>query len=290
MAGPPKSSHFVIAGTGYTGLRVLNALPADRSFGISRAQAPSSGSEIRALDLDLAGTEKIDLPCPCTLLYSIPPGTDSKEDHRLESFLARLQPAPVRLVYLSTSGVYGDRAGELTRETDPVNPSTDRARRRLAAERLLQRWCVQADCELFVLRIPGIYGPGRLGLERLQNGAAIIREVDSGPGNRIHVDDLVTCCIAAMTGEAPPGIYNTADGDHRSNYWFRRTVAEFAGLPAPHEISFQEAERTWSETRLSFVRESRRLDTEKLRSVLGARLRYPNAQDGIRASLAEEDL
>lgn len=287
---PSESSHFVIAGTGYTGLRVLNALPADRSLGMSRTPASSSGGEILALDLDLSSARKIDLPSPCTLLYSIPPGTDAQEDPRLESFLASIQPAPVRLVYLSTSGVYGDRAGKLTRETDPVNPSTDRAIRRLAAEQLLQRWCMQADCELFVLRIPGIYGPGRLGLERLQNGATIIREVDSGPGDRIHVDDLVICCIAAMTAEAPPGIYNTADGDHRSNYWFRRTVAEFAGLPAPQEISFEEAEGTWSETRLSFVRESRRLDTEKLRSVLKVNLRYTNAEDGIRASLAEEVL
>lgn len=287
---PPQSSHFVIAGTGYTGLRVLNALPADRSLGMSRAPPSSSSRKIRVLDLNLSSARKIDLPEPCTLLYSIPPGTESKEDPRLASFLARIQPTPVRLVYLSTSGVYGDRAGKLTREADPVNPCTDRAKRRLAAEQLLQRWCVQADCELFVLRIPGIYGPGRLGLERLQNGAAIIREADSGPGNRIHVDDLVVCCIAAMTGQAPPGIYNIADGDHRSNYWFRRTVAECAGLPAPQEISFEEAERTWSETRLSFVRESRRLDTEKLRLELQVKLRYTNAEDGIRASLAEEDL
>lgn len=285
---PSDLSHFVVAGTGYTGLRVLNALPADRSLGMNRAPVASSEHEIRALDLDISSTQDITLPDPCTLLYSVPPAPDSNEDKRLASFLARIQPIPLRIVYLSTSGVYGDRGGELTRESDPVNACTDRARRRLAAEQLLLQWCRHAACELMVLRVPGIYGPGRLGLERLKNGAAIIREADAGPGNRIHVDDLVTCCIAAMTNAAPPGIYNIADGDGRSNSWFRRTVADLAGLPAPKDISFAEAERTWSETRLSFLRESRQLDTEKLCSVLKVQLRYCNAEDGIRASLAEE--
>ncbi len=285
---PSNLSHFVIAGTGYTGLRVLNALPVDRTLGMNRAPVASSEHEIRTVDLDISSTQDITLPDACTLLYSIPPAPDSNEDNRLASFLARIQPAPLRIVYLSTSGVYGDRGGELTRESDPVNPSTDRARRRLAAEELLVQWCQHTACELMVLRVPGIYGPGRLGLERLRNGAAIIREADAGPGNRIHVDDLVTCCIAAMTSAAPPGIYNIADGDGRSNSWFRRTVADLAGLPAPKEISFEEAERTWSEARLSFLRESRLLDTGKLRSVLKVQLRYTNAEDGIRASLAAE--
>ncbi len=285
---PSNLSHFVIAGTGYTGLRVLNALPVDLALGMNRAPVASSEHEIRTVDLDISSTQDITLPDPCTLLYSVPPAPDSNEDNRLASFLARIQPAPLRIVYLSTSGVYGDRGGELTRESDPVNPCTDRARRRLAAEELLVQWCEHAACELMVLRVPGIYGPGRLGLERLKNGAAIIREADAGPGNRIHVDDLVTCCIAAMTSAAPPGIYNIADGDSRSNSWFRRMVADLTGLPAPKEISFEEAERSWSEARLSFLRESRLLDTGKLRSVLKVQLRYTNAEDGIRASLAAE--
>lgn len=285
---PSHTRHFVVAGTGYTGLRVLNALPADRSLGISRAPTAASDRAIRDVDLDQSSTTTIDIPARCSLLYSIPPGTNSRQDTRLSAFLARLRPSPARIVYLSTSGVYGDRNGELTRESDPVSPATDRATRRLAAERRLEQWCTRANCELFVLRVPGIYGPGRLGLERLRSGAAIIREADTGPGNRIHVDDLSHCCIVAMTTAAPPGIYNVADGDTRSNSWFRRTVADLADLPAPAEISFQEAERTWSESRLSFLRESRRLDTEKLHSVLKVKLRYTDAEDGIRASLAEE--
>ena len=90
-----------------------------------------------------------------------------------------------------------------------------------------------------------------------------------------------------MSGKAPPGIYNVGDGDHRSNYWFRRTVASIAGLSAPPEISLQDARKTWSAKRLSFLNESRRLDTQKLHKELNVELRYADAEDGIRASLAE---
>ena len=282
----PASS--VIVGTGYTGLRVLNALQVQQSFGINRATPTATDRKIERLDLDHLEDREIRLPVACTLLYCVPPSTVSLQDRRLESFLSRVQPTPARIVYLSTSGVYGDRGGKLTHESDPTNPTTDRAKRRFAAEQWLEQWCQQTSCEHFVLRVPGIYGPGRLGLERLRTGGAIVRDGDSGPGNRIHVDDLVTCCIAAMTNAAPPGVYNVADGDHRNNYWFRRTVAELAGLPAPREISLEEARREWGEVRASFLQESRQLDTGKLRRELRVELLYTDAEDGIRASLAGE--
>ena len=278
----------VIVGTGYTGLRVLNAFPAGAALGINRSPIESTDRNVRVVDFDGSSEQKIDLPGSCTLLYTVPPSADSIEDRRLASFLSRIRSAPRRIVYLSTSGVYGDRQGAVAREVDPTNPSTDRARRRLDAEQKLKRWCGAANSELIVLRVPGIYGPGRLGLERLREGAPIICERDTGPGNRIHVDDLVLYCIAAMTENAPPGIYNVADGDHRSNYWFRRTVAVLAGLRLPPEISLREAKQAWSNRRVSFLTGSRQLDTRKLRDALDVQLRYENAEDGIRASLAEE--
>ncbi len=79
-----------------------------------------------------------------------------------------------------------------------------------------------------------------------------------------------------------------ADGDHRSGTWFTNTVAEIAGLAPPPEISRADAETKFSETRLSFLDESRILDTSKMRNVLGFRPRYANAEDGIRASLVSK--
>ena len=157
------------------------------------------------------------------------------------------------------------------------------------AESLLEDWCTSRNVDRVILRVSGIYGPGRLGIDRLERGAPVLRDEDSGPGNRIHVDDLVECCVAALRkNDAPPGVYNVADGDHRSSAAFSGAVARLAGLPEPPEITRAQAERTFSEMRLSFLNESRRIDTTKMREVLGVVPRYADPGDGIRASLEEE--
>jgi nucleoside-diphosphate-sugar epimerase len=155
---------------------------------------------------------------------------------------------------------------------------------------MLRRWCSKKECELFVLRAPAIYGPGRLGIDKIRTGKAILREAESNPGNRIHVDDLAACCIAAMTGKKAPGIYNVADGDFRSPTWFANTVAEMAGLDPPPTITRAQAKETLSAARLSFLSESRKLDTRKMRETLKFSPVYTNAEDGIRASLVEDGL
>jgi nucleoside-diphosphate-sugar epimerase len=218
----------------------------------------------------------------------VAPRADRRGDPRLATFIDVLQPAPLRFVYLSTSGVYGDCAGALVNESRPANPATDRARRRLAAETLLQEWSDARAAELIILRCAAIYGPGRLGMDGIKRGKAIIAETEANPGNRIHVEDLADCCVAAMHGALAPGIYNVADGDHRSPSWFSSAVARLAGLDAPPQIAAAAAQRTFSATRLSFLHESRRLDNAKLLTALGQELRYADAEDGIRASLEAE--
>lgn len=280
--------HFVVAGTGYAGRRVLAGLPAGRALGLNRSPLADPALDVRVLDLDRDDKDPLTLPTPYTLLYTIPPPPTGDDDPRLSALLERLAPPPVRIVYLSTSGVYGDRGGALTDETVPPSPTTPRARRRLAAEALLERWCERRGIECLILRVPGIYGPGRLGLERLRDGAAVLSEADAGPGNRIHVDDLVSCCLAAMHKTVPSGIYNLSDGNHESSTDFSRRVAHLAGLPPPPEITRAEAETQFSPMRLSFLSESRRLDTTKMREVLGVAPRYADLDDGIRASLSED--
>jgi nucleoside-diphosphate-sugar epimerase len=265
----------VIVGAGYTGRRVLEQL------GESRAQALTRSE----LDLDQPPDTAPELPRDYSLLYTVPPRPGDAGDPRLETLLSRLEPAPGRFVYLSTTGVYGDRGGGSVDETAEPAPTTDRAKRRVAAETLLQTWCGAHDAELVILRVPGIYGPGRLGIERLRNGAPVIAEAEAGPGNRIHVDDLVTCCVRALDPGAPAGIYNVGDGDHLSSTSFAKSVARLAGIDAPPEISRAEAEDTFGEARLSFLRESRIVDTRRMRDVLGVVPRYTNPEAGIRASL-----
>jgi nucleoside-diphosphate-sugar epimerase len=144
-------------------------------------------------------------------------------------------------------------------------------------------YTVTAAALLVVLRVAAIYGPDRLGLARILTTMPVLAEGEANPGNRIHVDDLVKCCIAAMDCTNPEGTYNVSDGDYRSATWFAKRVARLSGLAEPPEVSRLEAERTFPARRLSFLAESRRLDITRMRDILGVQPRDP--ETGIRQSL-----
>ncbi len=257
-------------------------LPADEAAGLSRSKGDAGRINFVA-DLDAATVLPIELPDDYAVVYTVPPA--GNPDRRLDRFLPMLDPAPKRFIYISTTGVYGDCQGKRVTEDTPVNPSNERSARRVAAEQRLTVWARGNNCRLIVLRAPGIYGPGRLGIERIAAGMPVLDEQSANPGNRIHVDDLVRCCIAALSPAAPAGVYNVGDGDHRSSHWFSNEVARQSGLPAPPEISLDEARQQFSAQRLSFMTESRIVDTTRMRDVLGLTPRYANPEDGIRASL-----
>lgn len=268
----------LVIGTGYTGGRVLKQLHG--AFGLSKSP-PEPGKKSASFDLDTATSLPIDLPDGYRVIYTVPPAGESG-DERLQRFLKLLDPEPQSFVYISTTGVYGDCGGAKIDESAAVNPGTLRARRRVAAERQLTQWAAACGSRLTILRSPGIYGPGRLGEERLHNKEPVLSATAANPGNRIHVDDLARCCCAAL--DAPAGIYNVGDGDYRSATWFAGEVARQLGFPEPRQISREELAQTISPLRLSFLSESRQVDTRKMRAVLGFTPTYTNAADGIRAS------
>jgi len=275
---------FVIVGVGYTGKRVCGLLPDDQIHLINRSRLDDGLDELPHQQIDLDSVDaKIVFPAPCSVLYTVPP--DSLANKRLANFLKNLNVDVKRFVYLSTTGVYGDQKGAIVNENVAPQPSTKRAKRRLAAEQYVLEWGSMNGVDVTILRVPGIYGPGRLGIERLSAGAAVIREADANAGNRIHVDDLAACCVTAMAPGAATGIFNVGDGDHRSSTWFAKTVAEFLRLKTPREVTREEALLTLSSSRISFLTESRQIDTSKMRNELGYHPRFANAEDGIRASL-----
>ena len=263
-----STTPIVVLGAGYLGRRVVTALADPATLALGR----SSG-----LDLDKDSALPVALPPVYRLLYTVPPSPEHDEDVRLARLLVLLDPLPERFVYISTTGVYGDCDGNVVDEEAPVQPGTARARRRVAAEALLQSWATDKAVHLKLLRTPGIYGPGRLGLQRIRDRQPLVEETAANPGNRIHVDDLVTCCIAALSGDAAAGTYNLGDGDHRSPTWFRKEIARQAGLPMPPEVVAPES------------RESRRVATRRMREQLGVMPKYADAADGIRASLTAEE-
>ena len=274
---------FLVVGGGYTGSRVLSAIPA--AIGVGRRNSHNGQRPFLQRNLDDKTPDRIDIAGRYTLLYTVPPSAEYDDDLRLQRLLGALSAPPTRIVYLSTTGVYGNRDGELTDESVLPAPSSPRAKRRWDAEQALLHYCSNTATDLLVLRVPGIYGPGRLGLDRIEAATPIIREQDAKPANRIHVDDLVRCCIAAMQPDAPTGVVNVGDGDHQSATWFANTVAALAGLKPPPQIPLDQALRSFPPRRRSFLQESRRLDTRRMRDVLGVVPLYSNPKDGIKASL-----
>ena len=260
---------FVIAGRGYTGTRVAERLaPRGPVVGLTRK------------------TQALKFAVPFDVIYLVPPPATGTTDSRIERFLEALPAAPGRIVYISTTGVYGDAGGATVTEDTPPAPATDRARRRLAAETTLRVWCESHDVDWVILRVPGIYGPGRLPLDRLKRDEPALAESEAGPGNRIQVEDLADICVAALLQpQARNRIYNVGDGDHMTSTAFLRLVAQLAGLPPPLQLPLTQLQAYKSNVALSFLGESRRVDTSRLRQELGFKPRYPTAEAGIRASL-----
>jgi nucleoside-diphosphate-sugar epimerase len=235
----------------------------------------------RRLGFDLDRPETPRLEAADAVLYCAPPPAIGGRDPRMANLLAALHCAPARVVYLSTSGVYGDCAGQLVDESRSLNPQSSRARRRADAEMQLQRWCAARSTALVVLRVPGIYARDRLPLERLRQRLPVLRAEDDVYTSHIHADDLAAIAARALEADAPPGVYNAADDTElRMGEWLD-LVADYADLPRPPRIAGRELEQLVPAERASFMRESRRLDNRRLKAVLDVRLRYPTVQQGL---------
>lgn len=276
---------ILVVGCGYAGERLarLHLGRGDRVLACTRdderaERLRQAGAEIVPLDLD-AGEPSF--PATDLAYWFAPPPAYGVVDTRLARALGALPPQ--QLVYASTTGVYGDRGGASVGEEAPPAPGTDRARRRVDAETRARRWGEQSNVPVAILRIAGIYGPGRLPMERLAGGQAVA-DVTSGPGNRIHVDDLVAAAVA-VGDMKQGGTWNVCDGNPLPTAEFNDLVADLAGLPRPRRVPPDSPEL--SEGMRSFLVESRRVDNRKLLAVPGFRLRYADPAEGIRASLAE---
>ena len=218
------------------------------------------------------------------ILHSAPPPQAGKSDTRTANLLTALERRrilPTRLVYISTSGVYGDCGGALVDEARPVNPQSARAARRVHAEEQLALWCTRQKVTLVVLRAPGIYAADRLPLERLRAGTPTLRDEDDVHTNHIHAEDLAGICVRALEEDAPAGIYNASDDTRlKMGEWFD-LVADRTGLPRPPRIARSEAGTRIPPESMSFMSESRRLDNGRLKRILGVRLRYPTVREGL---------
>lgn len=293
-----RRSSVLIVGCGDVGMRVLRLLR-----GRCRVLALTSSAG-RVDELRAAGAVPLvgDLDEPATLgrlaaladavLHLAPPPANSSTDRRTAALLAALARGGRvrRLVYASTTGVYGDAGGAWLDETSPLRAATDRARRRVDAEARV-RWFGRATgATVSILRIPGIYALDREGgdpRERLRRATPVLRAEDDVHTNHIHADDLARACVAALWRGRPQRTVNACDDTELAMGDYFDLVADLAGLPRPRRVARAEAAAELSPMQMSFMGESRRLHNRRLKGELKLRLRYPSVREGL-AALATE--
>lgn len=279
--GKPR---LLIVGCGDVGMRLIPLL---RSR--FRVFALTSQSE-RLSELRSAGVIPIlgNLDSPQSLyrlkgladivVHLAPPPMQGSLDQRTRNIVAIL-PRHGRLVYVSTTGVYGDCKGAFFDETRPVAPVNARAERRVDAERVLRRWARHHEGKLSILRVPGIYAADRLPLERLRQGTPALLDADDVYTNHIHADDLAQIIALALFRALPLRVYHTVDDSALKMGDYFDQVANAFKLPLPPRVPRAELSKQVSPMLLSFMSESRRLSNERMKTELGVRLRWPAVSD-----------
>lgn len=226
------------------------------------------------------------------VLHLAPPPNQGLRDPRTLHLLsalskhAQMQSAilPQRLVYISTSGVYGNCHGRLIDETVAIHPENDRAIRRADAEKQIRNWGIRNHATVSILRVPGIYAADRLPLTRLRDGHPAIIDADDSYTNHIHADDLARIIYAALRFGKPNRIYHTCDDSNVKMGAYFDIVADHFNLPRPPRITRAEAQRQLSPGMLSFINESRKLTNARMKKELHVKLQYPTVHEGVQAA------
>ncbi|HQS99404.1 MAG: NAD(P)-dependent oxidoreductase [Hydrogenophilales bacterium 16-64-46] len=279
---------ILIVGFGDVAERLVHTYAGQAEF-IGLVRRPERVADLRALgvtpylgDLDDAAS-LARLPRVDAVFHFAPPPNAGATDPRTARLLAALgRRLPGALVYISTSGVYGDCGGDWVAETRPVAPVNGRAVRRVAAERQLRLWGRQHRVQVSILRAPGIYAADRLPLDRIKRGTPALVAEDDSYTNHIHADDLARLAWAALFRGRGQRLYHAVDAHPlKMADWFDSCADAFE-LPRPPRVKRAEAENVLSEALLSFLRESRQLSNARTVRELKLKYRYPTSDDLLR--------
>ncbi|MEJ0072191.1 MAG: SDR family oxidoreductase [Pseudomonadota bacterium] len=284
---PRRENHLFCFGLGFSGLALATRLRAQgwRVSGTTRSPDKAQALTARGIPTRAFARgrplDPRDLAAATHILSTVPPDDDG--DPVLDAHgaaLARLRPDWVG--YLSTTGVYGDRAGGWVDEDAELAPVGARGRRRVAAE---AGWRA-LGLPLHIFRLAGIYGPGRNALDTVRAGRAQ-RIVKPGQVfSRIHVDDIVAVLEASIAQPRAGAIYNVCDDDPAPPQDVIAHACRLLGRAPPPEIAFEQAEL--SSMARSFYDESKRVSNRRIKTELGVRLRYPDYRAGLAALLSAE--
>ena len=290
-----KKDKIVLAGSGYVGDYLINMLIKNDDYQeiieLARTNKKRGKNVVRlARDFDKS---TINLKCVeyGRIIYMAPPNNDGLKDTRISNFIKNIKSYHIeKIVYISTSGVYGNCQGALVDEKQKVDPLTDRAKRRMDAENQLTKYCETEKINLVILRTPGIYGKERLPIKRIVDEEPVIRKEESRVTNLIHVEDLARVVLSATDNDklSMIEIINVGDGNLITSTEFYETVCKVMGVKVNNYITYEEAKEIFTNKRLSFLSESRRLNTDKMFRLMPGCIKYRNLEEGIIASMSLE--
>ena len=285
---------IVIAGCGYIGTRVARAWK-DRGAEVICLVRSAEHQAALASEGFTTGSCSFDDPAEIPALdaagsivyYFVPPPGGGIADSRARNFCAALSLAapPARIIYMSATSVYSEVSGGVVTEDSPSEPQSAMGKRRLDAERVFREYGAAAGVPVLILRVSGIYGPGRLPLMQISQGQPLLCEAESGPSNRIHADDLAEVCLAAADRGEGGEILNVSDGHPSSMTGYFNACADLLGYPRQPQVSMEEARRVMSPLMLSYVTDSRVVDNGRMLRRLNIRLKYPTMTEGLQACL-----
>lgn len=279
-----------IIGYGYTGERVADRwmergakvrVLVRRPIRVAEHMHPRL--ELLRGDLDQPSSLPVGAMAGTRLYYFAPPPGSGRVDTRARELVAALTDPPERIVLVSTTGVYGDCGGEWVDESRAPNAGTDRARRRLDAEQTLSAYAAARDVPLVILRVTGIYGPGRLPEKRLREGSPMPAAADCGYTNRIHIDDLVEICVQVMARPGIAGVFNVSDGVPGTMREYFDLAADALGYERLPVLPREDMAASLGPRMMTYLAESRRIDSSKVLGTLDLALRYPGLQTGLAA-------
>ncbi len=189
------------------------------------------------------------------------------------------------LCYYSTVGVYGDFGGDWIDETVPLVPRNMRSDYRVIAEQQWRDYAAERGVPLTILRLAGIYGPGRSTFDKLREGTA--RRVIK-PGqvfNRIHVEDIARVTLLAAE-QRLDGTFNMADDEPAPPQDVIEYAAKMIGMDVPPDLPFEMTEMTPMQK--SFYRDNKRVSNKAIKQALGIDMLYPNYREGLAQILESE--
>ena len=252
----------------------------------SRLEASCLATLVSALD-DPADLPELNL-AGCTLFYLVPPPGGGIADCRARNFIAQIPKAgkPTKIIYMSATSVYGGESCSVVTEESPTDPDSAMGKRRLDAEAAFREYGAAWNVPVVILRVSGIYGPGRLPLMQISQGQPLLHENESGPSNRIHADDLTAVCIAAAEHGIDGEIFNVSDGHPSSMTSYFNACADALGLPRQPQVTMNEARHIMSPLMLSYVSQSRIVDNSRMLDRLKVKLHYETLSDGLAAAVA----